>query len=336
MELVSGPVGASPAAEPNAYRTCLQAAGFSKDELAAIHAGNDMRAVADFSGVLATTAAVPWLYWLFPGWITVIICVLLSVHNFNALTQVGHASSHGNFLSNARWNAFAGEIASALRGFSRAGFTLSHQMHHAHLNEDDDGDLLWGRPDDPTRKLLLMCLQDLSMVTAVKRLLQYMQTDRKTYRHRPWETLTLRFFIDRIGMMAPIAAAQMLVVAYYWAVIGPQYYVFFYALPLVTLYPAQIRLRSACEHSFEPGYDAVSQGRWLSRSADANVLERFIIAPLCSDYHFEHHLLPTVPYYNLPAVRRVLERRGIQGRSSSGYVGYVVQRWRDERRMAAR
>ena len=324
-----------PAPEPNAYRAYMKAAGFSKEALAAIHATDDGRALRDFLGALATTAAVPWVYWLYPSWITVVICVLLSIHNFNALTQVGHASGHGNFLSNARWNAIAGDIACALRGFSRAGFALSHQMHHAYLNEDQDADLLWGSPDESTRSLILMCLQDLLMITALKRLLQYMQTDRKTYQQRPWEKLTPRFFLDRIGMMAPIAAAQILVLAYYWAVIGPEYYLFFYALPLATLYPAQIRLRSACEHSFEAGYDVDARGRWLSRSANANVLERFIIGPLCSDYHFEHHLLPTVPYYNLPIVRRHLEEKGIQVPLSTGYVGYLVQRWKDERRIVA-
>jgi fatty acid desaturase len=324
----------SPVTETNAYRTYLKAAGFSKEALAAIHKTNDGRAVADFFGALATTAAVPWVYWIYPSWITVVICVLLSIHNFNALTQVGHASGHGSFLSNTRWNAIAGEIACALRGFSRAGFALSHQMHHAYLNEENDPDTLFGCPDEPTRKLVLMCLQDLLMITAVKRLLQYMQTDRKTYNQRPWERLTLRFFVDRVGMMAPIAAAQMLVVAYYWAVIGPEYYIYFYALPLATIYPAQIRLRSACEHSFEAGYDVTSSDRWVTRSANANVLERFLIGPLCSDYHFEHHLLPTVPYYNLPIVRRYLEGKGIQVPMNTGYVGYILKRWREERRLA--
>ena len=335
METAPAAAKSTPVTQANAYRTYLKAAGFSRETLAAIYAANDTRATLDFLGALATTAAVPWIYWLYPSWISVVVCVLLSIHNFNALTQVGHASGHGNFLSNARWNAIAGDVACALRGFSRAGFALSHQMHHAYLNEDDDADLLWGSPDESTRNLIVMCLQDLLMITALKRLLQYMQTDRRTYEPRPWEKLTLRFFVDRIGMMAPIAAAQMLVVAYYWAVIGPEYYLYFYALPLATLYPAQIRLRSACEHSFEPGYDVAAQGRWVSRSANANALERFIIGPLCSDYHFEHHLLPTVPYYNLPIVRRHLEEKGIQVPLSTGYIGYLAQRWREERRIAA-
>jgi fatty acid desaturase len=161
-----------------------------------------------------------------------------------------------------------------------------------------------------------------------------MQTDRKSYDHRPWERLTLGFVTDRVAMIAPIATVQLLLIGYYWIVIGPEFYLFFYALPLATLYPAQIRLRSACEHSFEVGYDAAATGRWVSRSADANFLERFIIGPLRSNYHFEHHLLPTVPYYNLPLVRQYLVRKGIEVPLSTGYIGYLVHRYRDERRAA--
>ncbi|HKF11963.1 MAG TPA: hypothetical protein VKB89_25115 [Xanthobacteraceae bacterium] len=94
---------ASPAVGPNAYREYLKAAGFSKEELKAIYAFNDRRAVLDFLGALATTAAVPWPYWIYPSWITVVVCVVLSIHNFNALTQVGHASGHASFVSDTRW-----------------------------------------------------------------------------------------------------------------------------------------------------------------------------------------------------------------------------------------
>src|SRR5262249_7981539 len=87
MQSPSAAGSASPAVGPNAYREYLKAAGFSKEELKAIYAFNDRRAVLDFLGALATTAAVPWLYWIYPSWITVVVCVVLSVHNFNALTQ---------------------------------------------------------------------------------------------------------------------------------------------------------------------------------------------------------------------------------------------------------
>jgi len=104
MQSPSAAGSASPAVGPNAYREYLKAAGFSKEEPKAIYAFNDRRAVLDFLGALATTAAVPWLYWIYPSWITVVVCVVLSIHNFNALTQVGHASGHASFLSDTRWS----------------------------------------------------------------------------------------------------------------------------------------------------------------------------------------------------------------------------------------
>jgi fatty acid desaturase len=109
MQPFSAAGPASPAAGPNAYREYVKAAGFSKEELKTIYAFNDRRAVLDFLGVLATTAAVPWLYCIYPSWITVVVCVLLSIHNFNALTQVGHASGHASFLSDTSGTPLPGK-----------------------------------------------------------------------------------------------------------------------------------------------------------------------------------------------------------------------------------
>ena len=38
--------------------------------------------------------------------------------------------------------------------------------------------------------------------------------------------------------------------------------------------------------------------------------ERLLIAPNCVNYHLEHHLLMTVPHYNLPRMHRLLRERG--------------------------
>jgi fatty acid desaturase len=38
--------------------------------------------------------------------------------------------------------------------------------------------------------------------------------------------------------------------------------------------------------------------------------ERLTLAPNHVNYHLEHHLLPTVPPYRLPALHRLLRERG--------------------------
>lgn len=320
---------------PRSYRDLLKAANLSRDEIKALNQVRDGRAWRDLFATLATTAAVPVLYLAFPNPLTVVACIVLSLHNFNALTQIGHASGHGNFVSQRRWNVAAGEIACALRGFSRAGFSLSHHIHHIKLNTAEDPDLIWGQPQESTREILGNMLRDLFMITAIKRLLQYMQFDRKSYDATPWRRLSPRFFAGKIGAMLPIAGAHALLLVYYWALIGPEYYLYFYVLPIVTLYPAQIRWRSACEHSFDPGYrPRAAETVWVTRSTQSNAVGRFVIAPLGSNYHLEHHLLPGVPYYNLPAARRVLERKGIVAPLAAGYFGYLFGRWRREHELA--
>ena len=49
--------------------------------------------------------------------------------------------------------------------------------------------------------------------------------------------------------------------------------------------------------------------------------ERLLIAPNRVNYHLEHHLLMTVPLYNLPKMHRMLKERGVlEGANiASGY-----------------
>ena len=69
----------------------------------------------------------------------------------------------------------------------------------------------------------------------------------------------------------------------------------------MTLYPLQIRVRSIAEHGFEAGYHPASpQEAWVTRTSRLNVVERWIVAPFGQYLHYEHHVFPGVPNYNLP------------------------------------
>ena len=47
-----------------------------------------------------------------------------------------------------------------------------------------------------------------------------------------------------------------------------------------------------------------------TRTTTARWWERLLIAPNCVNFHLEHHLLPTVPHYNLRRMHRMLRKRG--------------------------
>jgi len=317
---------------PRTYRDLLRAADLTKGELKDLHEMHDGRAVLHFGGVLATTACVPLVYLAYPGPLTAVLCVLLALHNFNTFAQIVHGSGHGKLLRNGYWNDLVGEIAAGFLGFRRLGAALAHQMHHSKLNTEEDGDRIWGRPEQTTGEFCTMLLQDVLMISALKRVLQYLQFDRKGYTTRPWQALGPRFFAGKLQKLLPILAIQLALLAYYWAVLGPAFYLYFYILPILTVYPALIRLRTACEHAFDGGYrPRTAEERWVTRSTRANLFERLVVAPALMPFHFEHHLLPAVPYYNLPAVQKLLATKGFEVPMAPGYFAFMYRRWRRER-----
>ena len=58
-----------------------------------------------------------------------------------------------------------------------------------------------------------------------------------------------------------------------------------------------------------------------TRTTRASWLERLFIAPNFVNYHLEHHLLMTVPHYQLPRLHRLLRERGALAEEcvASGY-----------------
>jgi fatty acid desaturase len=68
------------------------------------------------------------------------------------------------------------------------------------------------------------------------------------------------------------------------------------------------RIRSIAEHAVVPDpTDPIGQ----TRTVRAGWLERLFIAPNRVQYHLEHHLLMTVPHYNLPKFHEMLRQRGL-------------------------
>ena len=66
------------------------------------------------------------------------------------------------------------------------------------------------------------------------------------------------------------------------------------------------RIRSIAEHNMvpDPGHELRN-----TRTTLASWWERLLIAPNRVNYHLEHHLLMTVPFYNLPRMHRLLSER---------------------------
>jgi fatty acid desaturase len=69
-----------------------------------------------------------------------------------------------------------------------------------------------------------------------------------------------------------------------------------------------MRIRSIAEHGMVPD-PADELGN--TRTTLARWWERLFIAPNRVNFHLEHHLLMTVPHYQLPKLHSLLRQRGV-------------------------
>jgi fatty acid desaturase len=100
-------------------------------------------------------------------------------------------------------------------------------------------------------------------------------------------------------------------------------YVALWLAPLYVMAFVPHKIRMLCEHAQLVLPDEAADGRRLL-TFRPGLLERQLLAPLGLSYHAEHHLFPSVPYYALPEVARLIQGNvAVEERRS--YLGFVVE-----------
>lgn len=309
----------------------------SRDEIQQLLVRRNDIPMRHFTVSVLLIFAMPILIMIDPSVMTALTCVLLNIRTFNCFAQMVHGTGHGGIFTNKNFDAWVGHLTSGFLGYTRDGHAATHQRHHQFLNTAHDGDRVWCAPEAPASAVLRGWLRDFLLVSALYRFLQYSGRAEEQPSARdqtPGSGMLGRFFRREVLVaQAPAVAVHLVVMGAYAATAGIQYYFLIYVLPILTLYPAQARLRSVAEHSFPPGEDGSRSGfdRRVTRSTTGNAFLRFIIAPVYYDHHYEHHALPNMPYYNAPKMRRLLERKGFSIPYSPGYAAFLWQKWRAEK-----
>lgn len=240
---------------------------------------------------------------------------LLVLRLLNAMAQITHGCGHYAFMCERIHNRLLGELFSSLMGYRFDGHNRVHDQHHQFLNTPRDGDLLFGGATQSRREFLVGLILDLLGYQAWKRLLQYFRSEKQAI---------ASYSVD--GLWQIVVAQICLWAIFYW-IDGPWTYLFVYAFPICTLYPAQARIRSLAEHHVLARDRAESSSTWMSRNTEAPFWERQLIGPYYQNYHLEHHLFPEVPGYNLQELHRLLRKQVVfEGRYlNQSYFGFM---WR--------
>jgi fatty acid desaturase len=214
----------------------------------------------------------------------------------HALLVLMHDGVHYRLFRNRRLNDWTSEVILAWPHLVTARqYRKNHFGHHKYLNTPQDPDLI-RRKGDPawvfpqaSAALARMLFRDATGLNAPA-MLKLAAAVAKADSVPGW------FAAARYGFYA----AALAVIIYLHAFTG---FLLFWIVPMFTWLVLIMRLRSIAEHH---AIDGPQSEYGLTRTTQASFLERIFVAPKNVNYHIEHHFFPSVPFYRLPELHRIL------------------------------
>ena len=182
----------------------------------------------------------------------------------------------------------------------------THRLHHRYLGGEQDPDRTFYLVPARRGALAKLMLQDLVGVTAFRRATTRL-SGTSTESGAPASLFTKpRLLIGKIVTQAVVLGQFLL---FQGLARGFAFYVVFWLVPIVCIYPMILRLKTITEH-----YDARLRDptivRWVARTSCAGLLQNHLIGARM-EYHFEHHIVPTIPYQGLRKLHRTLDESGL-------------------------
>ena len=251
------------------------------------------------------------------AWVVLAAIVVLGGRQLG-LGILMHDCAHRGFLPSPRANDWVGQWLCAAPMFADLDvYRRYHMTHHRHAGTDQDPDLpnYRGYPVSPA-SLARKVLRDLAALTGLRAALAlavlYSHADPcavplgYSYRREAGGRRADQSLKHLLWNLRRVLLVQCMLFALLWVLGHPLAYLLWPAAWL-TSYMLFSRIRNAAEHGGLPG--TLSTDPWLNtRSVKAGWLARLTVAPNHVNWHFEHHLAPTVPGYRLRALHRMLAR----------------------------
>lgn len=247
-------------------------------------------------------------------------CFLFMSRQQLALAILMHDGAHRRFFKSFFWNDLVGQVfCAAPLFFSMHSYQRLHLKHHrAPLVADDpDFSLIGGYPI-ARASFLRKIARDASGISYFKFIRYFIYMARKPRKDArapspaaeggPAELkgqgagngMPLGFVIASVVLVNLALWAVLHAVGHGW------YFLFFWYLPAITALQVLLRIRGIAEHAgYAPGPDQSRNARTVRPS-----FQTFLFAPHNVNFHIEHHLYPSVPFYRLPELHRRLVERG--------------------------
>jgi fatty acid desaturase len=231
-----------------------------------------------------------------------ILLVLLMGLRMNAFGVILHEGSHG-LLAKSR--ALNDRICNWGIAFwtvnSVEEYRPTHRLHHRYLGQERDPDrdfyLVPARRGALTGLLLL----DLFGVTAFRRATSRISGTSEA-------SGAPASLLARPQLLVGKIVTQLIVLGQFVLFQGIRrgilFYAVFWLVPIVCIYPMILRLKTITEH-FDRGLRKANTVKWVARTSSAGWLQNHLVGARM-EYHFEHHVVPTIPYRGLKKLHRRL------------------------------
>lgn len=296
----------------------------SREEIRALTRRSDWRggwAIASTWLIIAASFALagwalqqPW-YLLLPG---VLLALMILGGRQLALAILAHEASH-NTLFNSRFgnNQLSDWLCARPISLDLYRYRSHHMRHHSFTGRDGDPDLSLVR-GLPTSKVSMLrkFARDLSGLTGLKYLagvalmnaglLKWTVANDAQWLPREGRSL-FSYMAEFMRNSTPSLLVNALLFLLLWGAGWPQLYLL-WVLAWLIPYPLFIRIRAMAEHAMTEGSDNPLRN---TRTTRAGWLARSFVAPVRVNFHIEHHLMASVPYYHLPQLHRLLRQRGL-------------------------
>jgi fatty acid desaturase len=219
----------------------------------------------------------------------------------HALIVMAHEAAHYRLYRSKALNDWVAELALAwpFVFFSMQSYRRNHFPHHRHTNTPDDPDWVrkqgpdWSFPKRPGELAYLLLLD----VTGIG-FLKFLRVASKFPPAQPEGDPERRrsFARGRLLFLAGLVTALTLLGLW-------KLFLLYWVVPYVTWMQVIFHVRSLAEHTAIRGRTGVFAE---TRSVRIGWWERMFVVPKNVNFHLEHHLYPSVPFYRQAELHRLL------------------------------
>lgn len=286
-----------------------------RNQIAALR--RQRRCLPSLAALGSTFVLLAMSFWLLrsdSAWWAAVLGFVLNGFMQYRLVLASHEATHKTLLQPVWLNEAVGLFCASLAGVSLFNYRRAHLEHHKapqSIQDDIDGyiyrPLLKAPPGWP-RLLLLFTGNYRDILTKLRRKLfgdgDLPGTHALAGAARPGPARVL-------AQVAPLVAVQTGLLALFTWQIGVWAYFVFWLAPLLVIALQLDRIRTFLEHGYAyffppPPEPDLSKAPQSTIDVETNFLERYLFAPFGFSDHQAHHAQLTVPFYNLPALRRLL------------------------------